>query len=357
MSEKEIIAKSISKKFPQKFFPKISYMEVLRDITFEIKKGQKVALIGGNGSGKTTLLKTLAGIYFPDQGKLEIRGINPIDYPEKIAKITSLISPSLDFQRKLTLRQTLKFFYNILYPHGDMDFALSILKEMHMLHMLDKRLEGFSEGQKAITRIAIGLMKQPEILFLDEVTTGLDINRKEDLITFIHDNFKDNTIVMVDHDPVVVERICDSYILLSQGIIVKQGKAKDIPNELAYKYEVRTLMKKRYSYDEIVMLFPDQADDVLVDGHVVYFRAANEDELYSIIERLKLITNDIVRYVVSTVDLENIYLALKPNAIKQIRNAETKKGLPNKTPTIEELQEIIKMFGIMILPEKRKNKK
>ena len=130
MKEEIIAAKSIYKKFPKHFFPKIEFFEVLRNISFEVKKGEKIALIGGNGSGKTTLLKTLAGIYFPDKGELLINGKNIKEEAKYIAKITSLISPSLDFQRKLTLNQTLKFFNRILYPSGNMEFALNFLKEM-----------------------------------------------------------------------------------------------------------------------------------------------------------------------------------------------------------------------------------
>ncbi len=347
--ENAIIARGLSKRFPRKVFPRPEYFDVLRDVSFSIKKGERVALIGSNGSGKTTLLKTMATIYLPDAGELLINGYDVYKHAEQIASHTTLISPALDFQKKLTLRQTLKFFHSIQAPYGELDIALDFLKRMHMEYLLDKRLESFSEGQKAITRIAIGMMKKPDIFFLDEITTGLDVNRKEDLVDFLKENVSsDQTIVMVDHDPLIVERICDSYILLSRGVVVKQGLAKDIGRELAYKYEVMAIMKDRPEFDEIVMLFPDQADDVLIDGHVVYFRAEDEDELYSIIERLRLNRETITKYVVSLVDLSNIYHALKPETINEIRTVEDERGLPERTPTFEELQEIIRLFGIMI---------
>lgn len=228
---------------------------ILSDVSFKIPKGASVAVTGENGSGKTTLLKVLATLYLPDGGINRVLDMDLVRDAPLIREKISFISPGLDFQRKLTLEENLKFFAKV--QNSELDGALQFLEAMNLTSKLDERTETFSEGQKAITRLAIGFMKDSEILFLDEVTTGLDVNRREQVINFLESEFKLKTKIMVDHNSSVIDRMCDKVLILKRGGRVHQMiNIDELLDSLPYAFEITTIPKRVLSDREIKQLWP-----------------------------------------------------------------------------------------------------
>ena len=228
---------------------------ILSDVTFSIPKGASVAVTGENGSGKTTLLKVLATLYLPDGGVNRVLDMDLVRDAPLIREKISFISPGLDFQRKLTLEENLKFFAKV--QNSELDGALHFLEVMNLTDKLEERTETFSEGQKAITRLAIGFMKDSEILFLDEVTTGLDVNRREEVINFLDSEMSRKTKILVDHNSSVIDRLCDKVLVLMRGGRVNQLiHIKELLESLPYAYEITTIPKRKLSDREIRQLWP-----------------------------------------------------------------------------------------------------
>lgn len=228
---------------------------ILGDVSFKIPYGASVAVTGENGSGKTTLLKVLATLYLPDGGMNRILGWDLVRDASMIREKISFVSPGLDFQRKLTLEENLKFFAKV--QNSELEGALKFLDAMNLSSKLDDRTETFSEGQKAITRLAIGFMKDSEILYLDEVTTGLDVNRREEVINFIESEMTRKTKIMVDHNSSVIDRLCDKVLILKRGGVVHQMiNIKELLESLPYAYEITAVPKRILSDREIKQLWP-----------------------------------------------------------------------------------------------------
>ncbi|MFV2016775.1 MAG: hypothetical protein ACC656_15190, partial [Candidatus Heimdallarchaeota archaeon] len=109
----------------------------------------------------------------------------------------------------------------------------------------------------AITRLAIGFMKDSEILYLDEVTTGLDVNRREEVINFLESELSHKTKIMVDHNSSVIDRLCDKVLVLRRGGVVHQMiNIKELLESLPYAYEITTIPKRKLSDREIKQLWP-----------------------------------------------------------------------------------------------------
>ncbi|MHA2503278.1 MAG: ATP-binding cassette domain-containing protein [Candidatus Kariarchaeaceae archaeon] len=229
---------------------------VLGDISFSLPKGTAVAVTGENGSGKTTLLKVLATLYLPDAGKCRILDLDLVRDASKIRDLISFVSPGLDFQRKLTLDENLKFFAKV--QNSQMEGAYKFLDAMNMSEKISERTETFSEGQKAITRLAIGLMKDAEVLFLDEVTLGLDVGRREQVINYLTEHLKRKTIMMVDHDSTVIDRLCDTVLILRKGGYVDRMIAiSELLDSLPYSHEITAIPSRILSEREIKQLWPE----------------------------------------------------------------------------------------------------
>ncbi len=228
---------------------------VLSDISFDTPRGDSVAVTGANGSGKTTLLKILATLYLPDGGRCRILDMDLIREANLIREFISFVSPGLDFQRKLTLNENLEFFAKV--QNSNLDGAYGFLEEMQLLDKLEDRTETFSEGQKTITRLAIGLMKDADILFLDEVTSGLDVNRKEQVINYLKSELNHKTILMVDHDSTVIDRLCDKVLILKHGGYVdRMVSIKELLDGLPYSHEITAIPKRTLTEREVKQLWP-----------------------------------------------------------------------------------------------------
>jgi len=226
---KVIECNNVSKDFPSNV-TFTQFRRVLDNITFSLDSGESVAFIGPNGCGKTTLLKTLATIYQPDEGEIRIFGHDVVENRSRVRAACAFVSPALSFQNKLTLRKTIRFFAGCLGLPPDS--AYTFLKRMNIIHLLDKRLEGFSEGQKAMVRLAIGLLKEPRILILDEVVATLDINRREAVIGFIEEEVERNDLTL-DYWRQNVDRLLafnERPILQNAGSISAE-KMKEIAHE------------------------------------------------------------------------------------------------------------------------------
>jgi len=277
---------------------------VLSNITFDINKGQNVAIIGPNGCGKTTLLKTISTIYLPDDGTIRVFGNDIFRHPEAARRAFSFVSPALNFQNKLTLRQTMKFFGRVLGKRPD--HIIPFLKRMGILHMMDTRLEGFSEGQKAMVRLAIGFIKDPQILLLDEVVANLDVERKQRIINFIleQDELQDLTILMVDHDPSVVDRLCDKIIILDKGgVLYKIVSVKELLSMVPYKFIVNVSLKKDLSVRQLTGI----GSDFRRYGNNVRYFAHDETEVDSIIRELLKRSRFVLEFSTSGVSLKDVY--------------------------------------------------
>ncbi len=276
---------------------------VLDEVNFKLTKGLNLALLGPNGSGKTTLLKTLATIYRPDAGKIYINGLDMDTETKEIRKQISFVSPTLQFLGKLTLKQTMQYFARV--TGSDMKLGMEFLEELDLLQKLNDPLQSFSVGQQAITRLCIALQKDPEVLFLDEVTSGLDARRKEAVMSFLEKQAKQRTIVLVDHDSMVLDRVCDRILLLKRGGTVdRMLTLEELLHGLDYSYDVMMIPKKELTLPQIEEIWPKYES---IGGTNVRFVASDANEL----EKMqKSIVNygDFIDYRVSGLSIDDIVL-------------------------------------------------
>lgn len=284
---------------------------ILSDVTFDLPAGSSVAVTGENGSGKTTLLKVLATLYLPDSGNCRILGMDLVKEARSIRENVSFVSPGLDFQRKLTLNENLTFFAKV--QNSSLENAYRFLESMELTFKLDDRTETFSEGQKAITRLAIGLMKDSDILFLDEVTLGLDVNRKEQVINYIKSELNHKTILIIDHDSTVIDRLCDTILILkSGGYVDRMLSIKELLATLPYSHEITAVPIRILNEREIKQLWPHFTKT----GGTIKFHAKTRSEAQIINTRI-LSSGFISRAETKIVDLNDYAIRISQNSLNE----------------------------------------
>ena len=195
----------------------------LRDISFSVKKGEVVGLIGSNGAGKSTLLKVVRGVMKPTKGKVTVNGV-----------ISPMIELGAGFDSELTARENI--FLNGAILGYSKEFLESKFEEIvefsELRDFLDVPVKNFSSGMTAKLAFSIATIVNPEILIVDEILSVGDIKFQEKSKNKMLEMIKGGTTVLyVSHSLDSIKQLCDRVVWLEHGKIVKMGDTKEICQE------------------------------------------------------------------------------------------------------------------------------
>lgn len=190
-------------------------IDVLKNISFEVDKGEMIGIIGRNGSGKSTLLRLIAKILNPDSGKIITCG-----------EITPLLGIGVGFNPELTAKENIVLYGVIMgFSKKSMELKIpKILKFAEIEKFADTKLKHFSSGMYA--RLAFGSAVQidPDIMLVDEVLSVGDVAfKKKSYETFAKFKNNNRTVIFVSHDANSIKELCDRVIVLEQGKIIFEG--------------------------------------------------------------------------------------------------------------------------------------
>ena len=195
----------------------------LKDISFEVKKGEFFGIVGRNGGGKSTLLKLISGIYTPDEGSIEVHG-----------KLTPFIELGVGFNPELSGRDNVYLNGALLgFSRKEMDELYdSIVEFAEIERFMDQKLKNYSSGMQVRLAFSIAIRAQTDVLILDEVLAVGDAAFQQKCFDYFEDlKQKKKTIIFVTHDMDSVRRFCDRALMLADGEILTIGDPRDISDE------------------------------------------------------------------------------------------------------------------------------
>jgi len=192
-------------------------------ISFKLKQGATVALLGGNGAGKTTTIAMLLGLVMPTSGDVRVFGADMSRNRGAVAYRLNFQSPYVDLPARLTVRQNLTVYSGLYGIANAAERIAYIAEDLHIEPLLDRPTGKLSAGQKTRVGLAKALLNAPELLLLDEPTASLD----PDTADWIRRKLKEYaetrgaTLLLASHNMAEVERLADRVILLHQGRIIE----------------------------------------------------------------------------------------------------------------------------------------
>ncbi len=201
----------------------VEVQHALKDISFDIKKGEFFGILGRNGSGKSTLLKLLAEIYQPTKGEVHTKG-----------KLVPFIELGVGFNPELTGRENVYLNGALLgFSRKEIDARYKDIVEFAELEeFMDQKLKNYSSGMQVRLAFSVATRAEAEILLVDEVLAVGDADFQRKCFTFFKSLKNNNTtVIFVTHDMSAVREYCDKAILINEGRITHSGSALEISNE------------------------------------------------------------------------------------------------------------------------------
>lgn len=205
--------------------------EVIKDLSFEVHKGEVFGFLGSNGSGKTTTLRALLGLYRPAAGRLLVGG-KPYSVDSGIN--LGYLPEERGLYKKETVMDVIRYFGSLksMSKESINQFAESYLKRVNLLDKMNTKVGKLSGGQQQKVQLGVTIMNNPELLILDEPTKGFDPVNRRLLMNIIEERKRSGaTIVYVTHQMEEVERLCDRVILLKDGSAKAYGTVKAIKKQ------------------------------------------------------------------------------------------------------------------------------
>ncbi len=213
-----------TKKLTKKYKDKVA----VKDLDLKIKEGELFALLGVNGAGKTTTIKMLSGLILPTSGDISIEGMNMKKDVFKIKEILNVSPQETAIAPNLTVKENLEFMAGVYQIKDKEEKINELVKQFKLSEVLNKKAKTLSGGWQRKVSIAISLINNPKILFLDEPTLGLDVLARKELWKVIEGLKGDKTIILTTHYMEEAESLSDRIGIMANGNLIDIGTSKEL---------------------------------------------------------------------------------------------------------------------------------
>ena len=277
-------------------------------VSFDVKRGEIFGILGPNGAGKTTMLECIEGLLKPDDGETSILGMNTIEHPEQVKDRLGVQLQSSAYFDRLTLTEILDLFGQMYSRRVEPE---KLLKMVELSEKAGDVVKALSGGQKQRFTLAASLVNDPEVVFLDEPTTGLDpLARRNvwELIERMHEEGR--TIVLTTHYMEEAQHLCERVAVMDAGAIIALDSPSELIRGLSTPFQIRLSTSIPVAMDDLAEL-PGVQQPVSQDGEYYLLPSfSTEATLPALLQWLNDKSVSPLHLEVNSATLEDVFLKL-----------------------------------------------
>ena len=282
-------------------------VRAVRGVSLTIEPGEIFGLLGPNGAGKTTTVECLIGLREPDGGELTVGGIDARQNPREVRQRIGVALQSTSLQDQITPREALRLFGSFYRRRAAPE---RLLERFALGEKADARFATLSGGQRQRLALALAFVNEPELVVLDEPTTGLDPQARRELHADIARIKEDGcTVLLTTHYLEEAERLCDRIAIINRGEIVATGTPRDLIAQSSGRQGVRLVTARPLARATVATL--PGAEEVQVDGALTTLQTARANEtVVALAQLLAAQKNELLELHVRKASLEDVFLGL-----------------------------------------------
>jgi ABC-2 type transport system ATP-binding protein len=278
-------------------------MEAIKDVTFTVRRGTCFGLLGPNGAGKTTSMEVIEDIIPQTSGEILYKGGPRTNSFREEIGIQFQHTSLLNF---LSVKETLQSFLKLFRHPENID---SLVKRCDLTPILDRRNDKLSGGQKQRLMLALALVNKPDLVFLDEPSTGLDPQSRRNLWEIVEGIKREGkTIIMTTHSMEEAEFLCDEIAIMDQGTIIAQGTPKSLIDTYCNNLSI---LLPRYAFginlDELPFTWRMHGDTIEIET----------DNIHAGLTRMLDLDIDLSEMVIRSGNLEDVFLHLTGKQLRE----------------------------------------
>jgi ABC-2 type transport system ATP-binding protein len=289
--------------------------EAVKSISFVVDQGEVFGILGPNGAGKTTTLEIIEGLKQQTSGTVRVLGLDNVTSRDEIKKRIGVQLQSSEYMNLMTLGELLELFASLYDKKADVNQLLGFVNLTEKHHALVKNLSG---GQKQRFTLASALVNEPEILFLDEPTTGLDPRARRDVWQLVREiNKRGITVVLTTHYMEEAEFLCDRVAIMDRGEVLNIDNPQTLIENLSHTIQVSFFVDKDRDGQGFAWQELPGVANVLSTFPKVVLEVSSLDSIPDIVRLLRERAITFSGFTVRTASLEDVYLHLTGRSFEE----------------------------------------
>ncbi|MEK5134923.1 ABC transporter ATP-binding protein [Bacillus sp. FSL W8-0645] len=293
--------------------------QVLKGITFHLKKGESFGLLGPNGAGKSTLIGILTGLIHATSGTITIEGIDLKKETKKAQQMIGIVPQEIALYLQLTAKENL-MFWGKMYGLKGKELKSRVQETLELIGLKDRandQVKVFSGGMKRRVNIGCAILHQPKLLIMDEPTVGIDPQSRNHILETVKTlNGEGMTIIYTSHYMEEVEFLCERMAIMDHGSIIALGDQHELSELVGNQREIVLTIKYEHGQNDIdrVRQFIHEVDplkEIVVQGNQMKIFDQHPQQLLShLIQGVTALNIQIISAEIVEPNLENVFLYL-----------------------------------------------
>src|SRR5215471_15579297 len=282
-------------------------VQAVRGISFEVNAGEVFGLLGPNGAGKTSTIEILEGLRTPDGGTLSVCGLDPRTHADELKQEIGAALQATSLPDKIRVSEAIRLFASFYKRRRNVD---DLLKRFGLEEKRSAFYSQLSGGQKQRLALAMALVNDPQVLFLDEPTAGLDPQVRREIYDVIEELRREKkTIVLTTHYIEEAERLCDRVAIVDHGKKIIEGSLRELKQGSADKTRLEVRLAREESQETLKSL-EGVADCRALNGLYVLHCQRPPQAIVSLVKHLEAGGNELVGLEIATPSLEDVFIEL-----------------------------------------------
>jgi ABC-2 type transport system ATP-binding protein len=298
----------------ENLFKSYGAVEALRGVSFAVEQGEVFGLLGPNGAGKTSTVEILEGLRTPDRDSARVCGLDPEKSGEGFKEKIGAVLQSTSLPDKLRVKEAVELFARFYRRRADTD---KLLKRFQLDEKRDAFYSHLSGGQKQRLALAMALVNDPEVVFLDEPTAGLDPQVRREIYDIIEELKRDKkTVLLTTHYIEEAERLCDRVAIVDQGRVIALGTPRELKHSSAGTTRIEVRLARPLANGMLAGL-EGVADCREFDGAYVLHSTRPPQTIVALVKQLETESNELQSLEMFSPSLEDVFIELTGRRLRE----------------------------------------